>query len=113
MKKVVVKPSFNVFVDESYEGIPLEWELEKVVNEKTPIQSISPSPAIYTERKEGVRPEFDIRTDKWEIAHEAMAKVSQTRIARRKERMEARKTAETAIVGGNTATPATGASNAV
>ena len=62
MKKVTYKQTGNFDINESYEGQPLEFELRRITQEKSPIQSISPE--IFTERKDGARPEFDIRTDK-------------------------------------------------
>ena len=34
------------------------------------------SPLIYTPKEDGVRPEYDIRTDKWQIAINAMDRVN-------------------------------------
>ena len=34
-------------------------------------------PTIYTENKDGVQPEFDIRTDRFEIAIDAVDKINQ------------------------------------
>ena len=79
-KLITYKTGLNI--NESYEAKSLEAELRKVMEEKSPITSISPE--IFTERKEGVMPEYDIRTDKWEVAEKAMEKVSQTQIAARK-----------------------------
>ena len=33
------------------------------------------APIIYTERKDGVNPAYNIRTDRWEIAQDAMEQV--------------------------------------
>lgn len=57
-----------------FEGIPLEREVEKMIVEKTPIDNTKPM--IYTDRADGVIAGYNIRTDKWEIAQNAMAKVS-------------------------------------
>ena len=35
-------------------------------------------PTIYTEKKDGVRPEYDIRTDRFEVAIDAMDKIRQS-----------------------------------
>lgn len=35
-------------------------------------------PTIYTEKKDGVQPEFDIRTDRFEVAIDAMDKINQS-----------------------------------
>lgn len=40
------------------------------------------APIIYTDKKEGVKPQYDIRTDKWEIAQNAMNYVNATEIAK-------------------------------
>lgn len=40
------------------------------------------APLVYQERKEGVKPEFDIRSDKWEIAEGAMNMVSKAETAK-------------------------------
>ena len=39
---------------------------------------------MYQEAKEGVQPAYDIRADKWDIATDAMDKVHQETVARRK-----------------------------
>ncbi len=59
--------------NEGYEGESIESMLERVKTTEEPIESISPT--IYTLRKDGVRPEYDIRTDKWDIAQDAMQNV--------------------------------------
>lgn len=38
---------------------------------------------MYSERKDGVLPEFDIRTDKWEVAQHASNVASKSEIAKR------------------------------
>ena len=48
----------------------------------------------YTERKDGVRAEFDIRTDRFEHAIDAMERVTKSHIAKREERLKA-------VRGGN------------
>ena len=37
------------------------------------------APLIYTPRKDGVIAAYDVRTDKWDIALDAMSKVNKTR----------------------------------
>lgn len=44
------------------------------------------APIIHTERKDGVLPEHDIRTDRFEIAVEAMDKVAKSIVAKREGR---------------------------
>ena len=66
---------------EVVEGEPIELKIERIVSNKEPISD--GAPAIYTERKEGVKAAYNIRTDRWEIAAEAMDVVSKTTQAKR------------------------------
>ena len=59
---------------EVVEGEPIELKIERIVSNKEPISDGAPS--IFTERKEGVLSAYNIRTDRWEVASEAMDKVS-------------------------------------
>lgn len=68
-------------VNDSYIGERLEQKVNRIVNNKEPITD--GAPLIYTERKNGVQPDYDIRADKWEAAVEATDKISKTRIAKR------------------------------
>lgn len=67
-------------VNNSYAGETIEAKMKRVLNNKEPIKD--GAPLIYTERKDGVKPELDIRTDKWEIAADAMDAVSRARLAK-------------------------------
>lgn len=69
-----------------FEGETIEAKVRRVVENKEPITD--GAPIVYTEKKEGVLPQFNIRTDKWEIALEAMDKVQASRIAKSKQFME-------------------------
>lgn len=65
-----------------WEGERIEDKIARVVNNNEPITD--GAPIIYTEYKDGVRPEYNLRTDKFELAIEAMDKVHATNIARTK-----------------------------
>lgn len=67
-----------------YVGESMEEKLQRVMATNEPIEDVAHK--IYTERKEGVRPEFDIRTDRFEIALEATDKLTKTHLAQREER---------------------------
>ena len=74
----------NICVNESYEAERLEFKIQKMVDAKEPIGSeVTP---MYTERRDGVLPQYDVRTDRFEIALEAMDKISKSEIAKREER---------------------------
>lgn len=59
---------------ETVEGETIEEKVARVVENKEPIED--GAPIIYTERKDGVIPAYNIRTDKWDIALTAMDQVN-------------------------------------
>ena len=63
-----------------YDGESIETKVERVVQNKEPIED--GAEIIYTEKKQGVQPQYDIRTDKWEVAQEAMNLAHANRIAK-------------------------------
>lgn len=76
MKRVTIhdKHTFDQFELTHLEGEPIEDKIRRILDENEPITD--GAPIIYTEKKDGVRPEFNIRADKWDIAIQAMDKVS-------------------------------------
>lgn len=59
------------------EGERLELKIDRMTQNNEPIGDSAP--LIYTPRKDGVVAAYDIRTDKWDIALDAMEKVNRTR----------------------------------
>lgn len=84
MYKILKVAKTKMQVNESYEGETIEKKIRRIVNNKEPITD--GAPLIYTERKEGVKPGYDIRTDRWEVAVEAMDKITKSEQAKREER---------------------------
>jgi len=77
-----IKPLKTGFkVNNSYEGERLEEKINRIVNNKEPINDGAPQ--IFTDRKDGVIPDYDIRTDRFEAAVDAMDKVSRSMRAKR------------------------------
>lgn len=74
MKTVIIKDKHNIKSAETYEAESIETKVRRILDENEPITD--GAPIIYTEKADGVKPEFNIRTDRWEIAMEAMDKVS-------------------------------------
>lgn len=70
--------------NETYEGESIEDKIERVVENNEPIED--GAPIIYTEKKDGVLPEYNIRTDRWEIAQDAMETVDKMNKAKREEK---------------------------
>lgn len=86
MKKTIRRYKATFGFLETYEGETIEEKVRRVVENKEPISD--GAPIVYTEKKDGVLPQFNIRTDKWEIALDAMDKVQASRIAKSKQYME-------------------------
>lgn len=63
----------------------IEAKVRRVLNNKEPIKD--GAPRIFTERKDGVIPEYDIRADKWEAAVEVTSAIQQSHIDKRQERI--------------------------
>lgn len=73
---------------EPYEGEIIEKKVARITETNEPISD--GAPIIFTQKKDGVRPEFDIRTDRWDLAQSAMDKVNATKIAKSKQYAEGR-----------------------
>jgi hypothetical protein len=66
---------------EIIEGETIEMKIERIVNNKETIKDGAPT--IFTERKDGVISAYNIRTDRWEIATDAMTLVEKSITAKR------------------------------
>lgn len=76
----------------TYQAEPREVKLRKIINGESNNMEDGVFPTIYTEKKDGVQPEFDIRTDRFEVAINAMDKINQSianQIAKNKGETEA------------------------
>jgi len=72
-----------------YEGESIEQKLERILSNKEPITDSAPE--IYTERKDGVGAQYNVRTDRFELAAEAMDLVQKNTQAKRDAKAEKRK----------------------
>lgn len=72
-------------VNQSYEGETIEQKINRILNNGEPISD--GAPLIYTERKNGVDPAHDIRTDRFELAIEAMDLITKNHLAKREARI--------------------------
>lgn len=82
--KPYTKTGFNI--NQSVEGETIEQKIERVTTNKEPIKD--GAPIIYTERKDGVLAGYNIRTDRFEVAVDAMDKVQKSKVAQRESRAE-------------------------
>lgn len=82
----------------TYQAEPREVKLRKIISGESGNIEDGVFPTIYTEKKDGVQPEYDIRTDRFEVAIDAIDKINQsvaTQIAKNKGETEAAKNFET------------------
>ncbi|AXH73064.1 MAG: hypothetical protein [Microviridae sp.] len=80
--------NFSV-LNEKKVGETIEEQVRRMVNNGAPIGN--PVPLIYTERKDGVLPQYDIRADKYDIAIESMTIASKAHSIKREERLKPEK----------------------
>lgn len=76
-------------INETYEGITIETKVNRITQSKEPITD--GAPLIYTEKKDGVNPAYDVRTDRFEVALDAFNKIDASRKAKREARAAAAK----------------------
>lgn len=80
--KVKAFTTSKLNVNKSKEGESIERKIERMMTNKEPLKGDG-SGLIYTPAKDGVKPEHDIRTDRFEIAVQATSKIQKSFKARR------------------------------
>ena len=82
----MIKPSFFPKpIETNYEyqeGETIETKVRRITENNEPITD--GAPIIYTNRDDGVLPAYNIRTDRWDIAQQAMDAVNQANLAKSK-----------------------------
>lgn len=84
MKQTVKYRPTSLKVNNAYEGESIEVKMQRILENKDGIKG--GAERIFTERKEGVHPALDIRTDRWELATEKMDAVSKNRLVKREDK---------------------------
>jgi hypothetical protein len=94
------KPSStSIKVNAMYEGESIETKVRRIVENKEPIQDSAP--LVYTNREDGVLPAYNIRTDRFEVAIEAMDTVAKGKLAQRDAKEKKEKTPPAETTGEN------------
>lgn len=86
MKKGTFNYQTTIETDFLEKGESIEEKMRRVTTTNEPIENVAP--LIYTERKDGVQPQFDIRTDRFAIAQEAMGAVEKSITAKRQQQYQ-------------------------
>lgn len=89
MNRIIKYEKPLIRVNNSKEGKSIEKQIYDAVYNQDTIEM--DAPLIYTPKSEGVVPQYDIRTDKWELARQASQKVLEFKLQK-----EAEKEAESA-----------------
>lgn len=82
MKKPTFFPKPPKTNYEYQEGESIENKVRRITENNEPITD--GAPIIYTNRDDGVLPAYNIRTDRWDIAQQAMDAVNQANLAKSK-----------------------------
>ena len=83
-KKITSKTT--IAINNSTPGETIETKVERITTNKEPITD--GAPIVFTERKDGILPGYDVRTDRWEVALEAIDKIQKTEAAKRTNTMK-------------------------
>ena len=65
---------------EFQDGESLENKVRRITENNEPITDGAPT--IYANREDGVLPAYNIRTDRWEVAQQAMDAINQANLAK-------------------------------
>ena len=80
-KKITNKTDLRVY--NVLEGETIEQKIERIINNNEPIEDIAPT--IYQPRSAGVEPQYDIRTDRFDLGLSAMDTLTASMMTRRQE----------------------------
>lgn len=86
MKIVTVMNMSTLESVETFEAETIEEKVERITTNKEPITD--GAPIIFTEKKDGVLPAYNIRTDRFDLAIEGMQAAERIRIAKRSEKAD-------------------------
>lgn len=81
IRKKIRNYKTDIELNESVEGESIEVKVQRIVENNEPISD--GAPIIFTDRRDGVLPAYDIRTDRFELAIEGMDYVAKSNLARR------------------------------
>lgn len=87
MKRGIILNNTTLKSVEFIEGETIEQKVARITQNREPITD--GAPIIFTEKKDGVLPGYDIRTDRWDVALNAYDKIDKAEIAKREKMAKA------------------------
>ena len=102
MKRFKILNKTMIELNDSIEGETIEEKVMRITENNEPITD--GAPIIFTDRKDGVLPAYDVRTDRFEVAIDGMDYVAKSNFARRQDYMKQddESKTETDLEGGGT-----------
>ena len=70
MYKTPIRQKSDLNVSKCVKGATIEEKIARIVMNKEPVAN--EKPLIYSDKRDGVQPAYNVKTDKWEIAAMAM-----------------------------------------
>ena len=90
---------------DAYKGEIIEDKVKRLTENKEPIKDAAP--LVYTKKVDGVLPQFDIRTDKWDLVQSKMEAANKQKILKAKGLDPAKKTDTPTVSPDKTDAPST------
>lgn len=83
MYKIPIYSETMFIMEVNTVGETIEQKVKRLIQNKEPIKD--GAPPIFTERSKGVNPAYNIRTDRFEIAVDAMTRLLKSKEAKRED----------------------------
>ncbi|AXH74035.1 MAG: hypothetical protein [Microviridae sp.] len=83
MYKKPIYQQTTIDLDNTKPGETIENKVTRLIENKEPIKD--GAPIIFTDRAHGVNPAYNIRTDRWEIAVDALTRIEKSKTAKKDE----------------------------
>lgn len=90
---------------DAYKGEIIEDKVKRLTENKEPIKDAAP--LVYTKKVDGVLPQFNIRTDKWDLVQSKMEAANKQKILKAKGLDPAKKTDTPTVSPDKTDVPST------
>lgn len=89
MYKRIIMSNTTINQNESVEGEPIEIRIERILENGEGVSDASP--VIHQERGDGVQPEYDIRTDRFDLALDGQDYINKSIMGKREEKAESQR----------------------
>lgn len=95
-----VTDSRLLHINKTYKAESLMMKIRKMLANKEPIEDEIET--VYTNKKDGVLPAYDIRTDRWEVAMEAIGKMQNAEVSEQLKTQNVQPASDDTVTGEKT-----------